>query len=386
MPRNLVICCDGTANEFKKDRTNVIKLAFAAEKDPARQLVYYHPGVGTMAPPAFWSGLGQWFARLLGKALGYGLKSDIRDVYAFIMNHYEAGDRVYIFGFSRGAYTARAVTALLWQYGLLAPGNEATIPYAINLLWKSNSVREGPERLAQFELANDFRATLEARPCRPHFLGVWDTVSSVGWISNPLSLPFTRKLYGASIIRHAVAIDERRAFFRTNLVELDPRRNIREVWFPGIHCDVGGGYPESESELAKVPLEWMIGEAAAANMLFDAGRVKQVLGNPPGKFVAPDPAAKMHNSLTPVWWIAEFLPKTHWNQDRKRRELHFNVFRRRRMGDTPIVHDGAWARGADYVKRLPAGSIRLSKVPSFRPKKRPPPVGSPPVPMEGSDA
>jgi uncharacterized protein (DUF2235 family) len=371
MPRNLVICCDGTANEFKKDRTNVLKLAFAASKDPAKQLVYYHPGVGTMAPPAFWSEVGQWFARFAGKVLGYGLKADIRDVYTFIMDHYEKGDRLYIFGFSRGAYTARAVTALLWQFGLMAPGNSATVPYAINLLWKSNSTPEGPKRQQGFQLANEFRQSLAARICRPHFLGVWDTVSSVGWISNPLSLPFTRRLLGAKTIRHAVAIDERRSFFRTNLVELDPARDIREVWFAGVHCDVGGGYAEEESQLAKVPLEWMITEAGNAGMLFEADRVDEVLGRKGGNFVAPDPTAHMHNSLWPIWWIAEFIPKKHWNQDRHQWEPHFNFFRRRKMGVAPVVHDGAWARGKDYVKRLPAQSIRWSAVPPFTAAPKP---------------
>src|SRR4051794_4672768 len=89
MGRNLVICCDGTANQFERDRTNVLKLAFAAEKDVATQLVYYHPGVGTMAPPGLFTWVGQKTAELAGLAFGYGLKADIRDCYTFLIDHYQ---------------------------------------------------------------------------------------------------------------------------------------------------------------------------------------------------------------------------------------------------------------------------------------------------------
>ena len=193
MPRNLVICCDGTANQFAADRTNVLKLAFAAAKRDGHQLVYYHPGVGTMAPPGLFTAIGKWTARLLGMAFGYGLKADIRDIYTFIINHYEPGDRLYI-GFSRGAYTARAVAALIHGYGLLGPGNDALVPYAIRLLWSANKARTDNARNHYFRLAGEFKSTLSVTDCRPHFLGLWDTVSSVGWIANPLSLPYTYAL------------------------------------------------------------------------------------------------------------------------------------------------------------------------------------------------
>ena len=151
------------------------------------------------------------------------------------MNHYRTGDRLYIFGFSRGAYTARAVTALLHGYGLLGPGNDALVPYAIRLLWRANKAKSDAARADYFSLAAEFKASLSVADCPPHFLGVWDTVSSVGWIGNPLSLPYTHALPGVAIVRHAVSIDEHRAFFRTNMIALDPLRDMQEVWFPGVH-------------------------------------------------------------------------------------------------------------------------------------------------------
>src|SRR6186997_1357535 len=119
MSKNIVLCCDGTANEFSQDRTNVVKLFYALERNPAQQVSYYHPGVGTMEAVGAITSVAKKVTKLLGLAIGYGLETDIRDAYVFLMNCFEPGDRVYLFGFSRGAYTARAVASLLHMYGLI---------------------------------------------------------------------------------------------------------------------------------------------------------------------------------------------------------------------------------------------------------------------------
>jgi uncharacterized protein (DUF2235 family) len=134
MGRNLVVCCDGTANEFARDATNVIRLFSAVVQDPARQLALYHPGLGTMEAASALTGVARLVTRLLGKAFGYGLESDVGTIYAFLMRFHQPGDRVFLFGFSRGAYTVRAVASLVHLYGLLRPGQEAMIPYAIREL------------------------------------------------------------------------------------------------------------------------------------------------------------------------------------------------------------------------------------------------------------
>jgi len=121
-----------------------------------------------------------------------------------------------------------------------------------------------------FDLASEFRSTYGKAACAPHFIGVWDTVSSVGWIDNPLHLPYSADNGDIQIGRHAVAIDERRAFFRNNLWRPRPPdggpKDLKQVWFPGVHCDIGGGYPEAESGLSKIALEWMFREAVAAGL------------------------------------------------------------------------------------------------------------------------
>ena len=218
-----------------------------------------------MEPPGALTRPGGWITRTLGQAIGYGLPADIRDAYVFLMNSFENGDRLFMFGFSRGAYTVRAVASLLHMYGLFPKGNETLVPYAIRMLGSMNRSKTAEDRERYFVLAEQFKATFgELRVCKPHFVGVWDTVSSVGWIENPLHLPYTADNLDIHYGRHAVAIDERRAFFRTNLwrhAHESPAggpQDLKQVWFPGVHCDVGGGCPESQRGLSKIALKCML--------------------------------------------------------------------------------------------------------------------------------
>lgn len=359
MARNLVLCCDGTSNRFTSDRTNVLKLCYALVKDSERQLVYYHPGLGTRAPLGTNTAIGGSWAKLGGLAWGAGLQDDIADAYVFLMNHYRPGDRVYIFGFSRGAYTARVIASMLKLYGLSMPGNEALVPYAVKMMWAISEVHDDAARNEYFSLAREYTRTLAAGPCKPHFLGVWDTVNSVGWFGSPLAIPYARDNPDIAITRHAIAIDERRAFFRVNWFAETPGANLKQVWFPGVHCDVGGGYPEAESGLSKHALEWMTGEAAQAGLLLDPERLEEVLGRRGGGFVPPSPGP-MHESNTGLWHLAEFVPKARYNRETHRTEQRMNLHHRRTMPDDACVHDVAWEIPG-YAERLPKGAIRLSQ-------------------------
>ena len=128
--------------QIQRDKTNVVKLFYALVHGLPEQKTYYHPGVGTMEAAGAVTMVGRKVTKLLGKAIGYGLETDIRDAYVFLMNHFEEGDRVFLFGFSRGAYTARAVGALLHMYGLIRPGNEPLVPYAIRMMTAITKLRE----------------------------------------------------------------------------------------------------------------------------------------------------------------------------------------------------------------------------------------------------
>jgi uncharacterized protein (DUF2235 family) len=190
-------------------------------------------------------------------------------------------------------------------------------------------------------------------------------VRSVGWIENPLRLPYTADNPDIEIGRHAVSIDERRAFFRSNLWRLrgapptSGPKDLKQVWFPGVHCDVGGGYPESESGLSKISLEWMLKEAIAAGLLVNAAQMDAVLGKSGGPYKPPDPNAQMHESLTPAWWPAELMRKRHFNWQQRKWEKRSNLGRRRSIPPGSLVHQSAFIRGADYKKRLPTDVIAV---------------------------
>ena len=362
MGKNVVVCCDGTANEFAKHNTNVVKLYSILDHGQAGQVAYYHPGLGTMEPSGALTTLARKTTKVLGLALGYGLSADIRDAYIFIMNNFRGGDRLFLFGFSRGAYTARAVASLLHMYGLIRPGNESLVPYAIRMMMGIQKARTGREDADSavkdyFELAQQFKGVMSATECKPHFVGVWDTVSSVGWVENPLKLPFVADNPSIATGRHAIAIDERRAFFRNHLWRLGSGpgehgpKDLKQVWFPGVHCDVGGGYPEKESGLAKIALKWMIDEAEAKGLLIDDVRRREILGETPNSiYMPPDPNGPMHESLTGAWNLAEFVPKKHYDRVTHKEGRRMNLWRRRTIGPGELVHPSAYER-RDYASK-----------------------------------
>ena len=358
--KNIVICCDGTGNQYGDSNSNVIKLYSVLLRD-GEQVAYYHPGVGTIGARNALTTAGKLWTELRGLAFGYGLSENIADAYQFLMHTYRARDRVYVFGFSRGAYTARALCGLVRLVGLLAPGNEGLIPYAIRL-YKSASpgfimriIRAVLARPNQFRIAHGFGQTF-SQACPIHFVGLWDTVSSVGWILDPIGLkpgrlPYTFDLENVSVVRHAVSIDERRAFFRQNLVRHVPGRDIKEVWFAGVHSDVGGSYPEAESGLSKISLRWMLREAVASGLKTDLTAIESILGRDPAS-ARPLCTAIKHNSLTLPWWLGEFWPK--WTKHRVSppgveppRFIGWpraNLFRRRTIEPGSCLHESVLAR------------------------------------------
>ena len=343
MAKNIVICCDGTRNEFGAQNSNVVKLYKMLVSDES-QIAYYHPGVGTMGARNALSPIGKWWTRVIGLAFGYGLSDNVADAYQFLMRTFQPGDHVYVFGFSRGAYTARALCGLLHLVGLLTEGNEGLIPYVI---------RMAKRKQIDFKVAEDFKETF-SNECKTHFVGVWDTVSSLGWIYNAVNFPFTRATKNPDfhIIRHAVSINERRAFFRENSFgePHDDQQDILEVWFAGVHSDVGGSYPESESQLSQIALRWMLCEAELAGLLVDPHRKADTLGGKP-PYVPPDPATKNeHESLQGFWWIAELWPKVVHRQTTQgewQRSIRFNLGRRRWISPGSLVHRSVEQRLSD---------------------------------------
>lgn len=376
MAKNIVLCCDGTANEFAQDNTNVVKLYSVLEHDAATQVTYYHPGIGTMEPAGALTPFARRVTKGLGMAIGYGLVNDIRDAYVFLMRNYQPGDDVFLFGFSRGAYTARAVASLLHVYGLIRPDNESLVPYAIRLLTgMQRSARLPEQKVAEardmfFGIARSFKSTMSRTDCPIKFVGVWDTVNSVGWIENPWKLPFISDNPSIDHGRHAIAIDERRAFFRTHqwIPSAANRqhgpRDVKQVWFPGVHCDVGGGYPEAESGLSQIALEWMLDEAQEQGLKVNSRKRDTVLGvNGDGRrHVKPNPDGIMHESLTKWWHLAEYLRKPHFDRETGTTVKRRNRHRPRQVPNGACVHRAALERdGGRYRAKLPADVVYVGK-------------------------
>ena len=341
MPRNVAIFLDGTSNKFGRDFTNVLRLFDSSERNSAEQVTYYDPGVGTLpqpglANPVKWAKWKLWnFADL---AIGWGLEQNVEEAYRFLMNVWEPGDNVFLFGFSRGAYTARVLAGLLNTVGLLRRNTENLVPYLMSMYKSVGDTDQGN----YWELTTRFRSLF----CRPtgdrlfpiHFLGVWDTVSSYGYLFNP-TFPHTAFNPSVKTVRHALSVDERRAFFRANHISLKQRGDVKEYWFPGAHADVGGGYPEADGGLWRPAFEWMLQEAINAGLKTNEDRLKRVRT----RHAAPAKPylEKSHQPLLkPCWWPFELYPRLHPITYIPR----FNLFRSREIRDGAKLHQSTLLR------------------------------------------
>lgn len=324
MPRNLVLMLDGTSNEVKDNLTNVVKLYRCAERGE-NQRVFYHPGIGTVPLTTDWSPAVQSAFAAFGLATGWGLDANILAAYRYLIETYLPGDRIFLFGFSRGAYTARALAGLIHLVGLLEPDQHNLAEYALKAYKRA-------DREDRLDIAWQFRRVIGGRRAPIHFIGVWDTVASVlvrqGLLSVPTQsfLPYTKSNPSVRIFRQAAAIDERRRMFRLYnwtlgqkfkpdpFADAEGTQDQQTVWFAGDHCDVGGGWAESESQIAKFPLIWMAREAQKHGLelnesMFDHLAKGAPLPGGERMYVAPDSNGPTHNSMTAAWWPLEYLPK-----------------------------------------------------------------------------
>lgn len=345
MSKNVVLCLDGTSNEYGRENTNVVRLFELLDKDgPGGQTMFYDPGIGTFSASPVLNAVTRTVMKTLGMAFGLGLTANLKDAYRFLMETYEPGDRVFVFGFSRGAYTARVLAGLLRMCGLLPRGNDNLVDYAVRLYaGKKFDISLGDEASGVAGFKHTF-----ARPCPVHFLGLWDTVSSVGWVWDPKTYPYTATLEGVRTVRHAVSVDERRAFFRQNRARR--HSDLVEVWFPGVHSDVGGGYPAAEGHLGRISLEWMLVEAHRAGLELDeAAAVRAVETSRP----LVGPSHSVHESLTGPWHLAEVFPKMRWSSRRRKRLPHLNLWKPRTLRDREHIHESVQHKREDDSGYVP---------------------------------
>lgn len=313
MPKNLIVFCDGTWNKEDQSEngrpcpTNVLRMFEAvrfSEADGTPQVVHYIEGVGT-----------HWSERILGGGFGFGISDNIKDGYRFLVSNYEPGDRIFLLGFSRGAFTARSIGGLIYNMGILTRNklhlvNEAYRRYKdVTPEWRPDSVA-----------SREFRKEHTHGGETIAFLGVWDTVGALGapfgritgWIVDRL---FQCRFHDAklsSIVEsayHALATHEKRWPFRPTLWVLNDAHKAKnaaaegdlfyeEQWFGGVHSNVGGGYPETG--LADCSLEWMAERARRRGLNVDLG----LICSPPWR---PNPSTRPEESQTLYYRLATVL-------------------------------------------------------------------------------
>ncbi|GAB1524336.1 hypothetical protein RhiTH_007489 [Rhizoctonia solani] len=204
--RTLVLCFDGTGDQFDQDNSNIVQFFQLLKKDDRnKQMVYYQAGIGTSSKH-FVTPIAIALSKAADMAIAHGLRDHVTDGYEFLMQNYIEGDKICLFGFSRGAYTARALAGMLHKVGLLPPFNYQQVPFAYHMYQRDD--KEG------WEMSNGFKQAFSI-DVEIHFMGLFDTVNSVGLL--PHELPFAKSNYVVRNFRHAVALDERRAKFKANL-------------------------------------------------------------------------------------------------------------------------------------------------------------------------
>ncbi|KAF8215017.1 hypothetical protein K438DRAFT_1800618 [Mycena galopus ATCC 62051] len=329
--RNLVLCFDGTSEQYDGYNTNPVKL-FALLKKDQEQLCYYQSGIGTYVTPGMISPVLDWGAKVLDEAFAIFLSDHVRDGYRFLMDNYRAGDKICIFGFSRGSYTARALAGMLHKVGLLPQGNQEQVPFAYNMYQKTSA--------AGLQLAAGYKQTF-CQDVQVEFLGVWDTVASVGVIMRR-TLPYTGVNSSVKIFRHAVSLDEHRSRFVPYLLEPKPTPGAKaggecptdslEVWFSGCHTDIGGGSDANDvsRSLSDITFRWMVRQimTSTCGIQFDLAALERaaiplipqssVTMSPEELDVDDADSSKpLHDDLAgvSVWGLLEILPLTWGVQD-----------------------------------------------------------------------
>ena len=295
--KRLIVCSDGTWNNPDQEEngipapTNVFKISNAIADDDGQiqQLRYYHPGVGSD---------GGIIGSIAGGAIGAGISRHIQSAYHWLGTHFEPGDEIYLFGFSRGAFTARSVGGFLGR-GLLDLRDMSPKESWRRVIAAFKNYRKKGSSLAERGWAKDGWDFFHgAKPTPVRFVGVWDTVGALGVPDDLeiLNFLFDKKenwrFHDTSLgrhiktARHAMATDEVRSSFTiTRWSDPQDHPDVKEIWFPGVHADVGGGY--SNTDLSDGALQWMVEESQGTGLKFRP-TILQAL--------APNPGGAMHNS------------------------------------------------------------------------------------------
>lgn len=314
MPKNIVIFSDGTGQVGGKGAdSNIYRLFKMIEDRTARQIAFYDPGLGT------------GWRKLTGSVGGAGISKNIKQCYRFIFEHYEAGDRIFLFGFSRGAATVRSLSSFIHYFGMLPKSRPELIARAYNIY----RIKDEAKRK---KCADEFVKSYHNMWVRVHFLGCFDTVAALGLPFETLDvivnlLPgFRHSFHNFTLSEsvenayHALAIDDERKTFHPVLWDerIKPYQHVEQVWFCGMHTDIGGGY--TIRRLSNIPLAWMRDHAARHGLIFYPNALQVIKGNANGY---------MHNSRGK--WLTQLYRRQprFWDENR---------------GDSPNIHPSVFER------------------------------------------
>ena len=339
--KNIVVCCDGTWNTPEDmdhglpSPTNVVKLYNALVRDD-KQEAYYHPGVGT--------GKG-WWDRVAGGGTGEGLDQNVMSAYRWLCYSYAKDSRIFLFGFSRGAYTVRSLGGLIAKCGLLDISALSDNPGEV---WKRvQEVFDSYRNQTKFTNPDGYpfhgvAAGQSAGGKTPiHFIGVWDTVGALG-IPNDLALlglfddPAKYRFHDTALsrivvhARHTVALDEKRASFAPTLwTKIEAGTDAKQIWFPGVHSDVGGGY--LETSLSDGALDWMLDEAEKCELFVRPGARKQL---------KPDRLGILHDSCCGIFKVLKTKPRSPPRLEDGAAAFHASAYERQK--DPPLTQGDYW--------------------------------------------
>lgn len=314
MPKNIVVFSDGTGQEGGEGaNTNIYKLFNIIEDRTSQQISFYDPGLGT------------GWRKLSGNVSGAGISKNILECYTFIFENFEAGDQIYLFGFSRGAATVRSLTSFIHYFGIIPKSR----PELIKQAYKIYKIENEHERKRK---ADEFVSKHHTMWTRIKFLGCYDTVAALGLPIKPLSV-LMNKIPGMQhkfqnfklneTVENAyqvLAIDDERETFHPILWDADalPYQTIKQVWFCGMHTDVGGGY--DEPALSDIPFAWMKNMAVNHGLLIYSPKSVSIHGDVNGY---------MHNSRGEGWTRFYRKKQRSWDSSRT---------------DKPIVHNSVLLR------------------------------------------
>jgi uncharacterized protein (DUF2235 family) len=320
MSKNIVVFSDGTGQEGgKRFNTNIYKMFNMVEDRTPQQIAFYDRGLGT------------GWQKITGNVGGKGISRNIQQCYTFIFENFEAGDQIYLFGFSRGAATIRSLASFIHYFGILPKSRPELIKKAYGIY----KIEDNQKRI---QAASEFISRHHTMWTRIKFLGCYDTVAALGMPFKPASaildgIPgFRHKFHNFTLSKsvenayQALAIDDERKTFHPILWDSRKQdyQDIRQVWFAGMHTDVGGGY--EEQTLSDIPLAWLTSMAVNKGLrIYPDNKV----------VIVEDASGKMHDSRGEFWTKLYRRKIRFWPADRE---------------DKPVVHQSVLERNHDKSK------------------------------------